>query len=566
MNEIFSNLCTSFFRKANFILPLLYAILLCLFPPQWGFDSAAISVIASWGNPSPHLIYVGYLLSYPLMWARMLIPQAEWFSVFLYITSFLSIAVFSHCLVRCSKAGVRWHNVTGLIVTLLYMILFIRSFAYSSCSSTGMAAGLILMLSHASWAKRKLFACAFLLFIFSASIRYDSSPVFIPLAGMLILYYTLVKQWEKMRITVCASICIMSIYLIQPLFANITLWGQPTSYPKQNLIHINNARMSFCDYGDPHDLSKQPEYERLDFSVIDRELLATGASCTLTRRAQPGWIEELGKLRRKDNPRIPQDAKTLFSRLRSPYWTQLCIFALPLLLMAVFPLPRRCLSARFFVLTAGLVSYALLIIIGRVNFTGMLSILHLFLAVMVWGLREESDLALSPPLSTRCLYWLLLPGMLLIWLFSSILIPRWSPFRHPHYPRCISSSSIAISEELKAHPENIYLMYIAEWFHRLIPCCPLRSIAYREHSNVLPILHWMWLTPSLHSELKNRGWGSDLSLPFRDNVRIIAKPNHYLIIPWVEYWKNHHNIHLELVEERSIDGGYKVYRLEVRPR
>ena len=561
-------------RRSTLIVPLVYVLLLLLFQPFTWIDNTCTAAASVWGEPSPHLIYVGYLLSYPMMWGRILFPQIEWFTAIQYLLYLVSITVLAHYTLRhqWQRPGIK--HIAGFALILYLTVLLFKRFYFPYVSCVGMASGLLLMLYGSKRGKLSRIVWGCLLLLAGASLRYDSSPLVLLVAGILLNLYAIKKRWHQLGCILLACACGAGVYLLQPLLATVSTWEVSACHPAQNLIEINDARMRFCDYRDDSDMEKASAYEQLNCSKNDLMQLERFDTC-LPQRSDSKWWKSMLDLRNRANDKYPRTLKLMWKRIR--FWysqrilTPVMYTLLPLLLLC-FPFPRRWDDERIWLFTAYLAAILTLIVIGRVNTTSVIAILYLILPLMLFEMPDRPfkhraslnvSLVLLCIILTLSVRSLIIPQAVYEWRAGSRFSPLSANYWNP-------SLTHRIREECARHPDRQYFMPVHLWWRGCMPSSSLLSQSYLEWRNVFPMYCWTYLLPSIHQELHRRGVKSDLTLFFNPNYRYIINTADSF---WTTYYESisphsllfyieHYGVQPKMIPELSLGENWWICRIE----
>ncbi len=551
-------------RSIALIAPLAYLLLQLLFPPSMNGDALSLAAAACWGEPSPHLIYVGYLMSALIMGARMMVPGVEWFTVSQIALNALAIAAFAHCVLRRRQGEpLGWQGVLGLLYMLAYMVLSCIDLHYPWPGCAGMVAGFLLMLRGVDRGKASRFGMGLLLLLLGASMRYDSCPVLLPFMGMLMLLFILTRRWKRLIPVLVSIVVVVAVHGIQPFFAEVSLWEPSARHAPQNLIHVNDARMRFCDYVDLHDAGKEADYAALGLSNNDKDMI-THFNNALEQRSRPQWWESIRRVRDRGNERFPRSFAAAWERVRSEsiyrylYHDRprfyLAMMSLPLLLLLILPFPRRWDDARPWVALAALGAVAAMMLVGRVNQQGCWAVVVSSCGLAL-GLMPRRPLGGMVPKVAAC-------GMVAaacIW-FGMLLAPLWSPFSLRYKD---AARTAVLHREFAANPGRTYVVDWGVWVRDMLPLSSLRSAPFLASPNAVPVGNWMMLLPSVQQRLQEAGVESDCT--------VLLHPEYRFVRPLsadteqgreLRYMEEHHGLRLHYVLEKALDDNLGVYRVE----
>ncbi len=561
-----SRTITGSMRCMPVLAPLLYLFLLLLFPPHLNEDSLALAAALSWGEPSPHLIHIGYLLSYPMMVGRIIIPEIEWFTLSQIILNTISIGVFAYSVITPHRhESIGWREIMGLICIGCYIILSISHMYFPWTGCAGMVAGLLLMFKGVSQQLRIVCTlCGLLLVLLGGSMRYDSCPVLLPYVGMLFILFLIERQWKQLWVTVAAGVCIIGINTSQHLFANVSMWEPNAHHQSQNIITVNDARMRFCDYVDLHDEEKTQDYAALGLSQNDKELLSS-FMYVIEQRSRPGWWEAIREVRDRHNSRIPHSFKDAWERISSPsiyrylYLPQprryLAGKLLPLMLLLLLPLPRRWSDGRIWIFAATLAAIFAMMLIGRVNQQGTVSVYILAGGLLAGFIpRRKISSAWSKGIvlvlaATCCV--------------SSAI--KLHPLYSPLSPRFHDEEKTKLlTQEFSSHPEQIYIVLASAYSPYMWPTFTLKTSAFRVCPNAIPYGHWMYLMPSVQQHMNRAGIESDLTVLCHPEYRFVFGNENCMNLVLL-YMEEHHGLHLRFVLEKRLGDDLGVYRIETVP-
>ncbi len=549
--------------RITWLTPLLYITILLLFSPRLTVDNIALSAVCVWGEPSPHLLYVGYLLSYPLMWARMLCPGLEWFTLTQCLLIGISLTVLAHYILQPHWQQPGWKQVAGLLFLAGFMVRSVTELYFPYVSAIGMAAALVMMLDAVRRRTYSRLWWGLFLLLVAVSVRYDSSPVLLPFACSLACLFLVTRQWKLCGVAVLAAMCVTSVYVMQPLLANVSTWEPSAQHPPQNLIEMNDVRMKFCDYADPYDAEKRSEYDAMGFSANDQERLS-GFNVSLEQRSCQQWWAELGRIRTRDNTRIPHTVQEVINRLTSRrsygalFYAPGVVAALAgvVLLLLCVPFPESWRDERVWIIAAAAGAAFMLVLSGRSNLTSVWTLSILCIGLMLAAVPHQ-------PMTARWAYCvsllLLMAGVVY---YAGLMRPHWSVSRQDY---CKPHLAEWVREECRLNPGRLYLCGDGSWLDMVVPRCSFLSAPYSECRNAMLIHHWIYILPQVHQELAARGYGSDLTYYLNPEYRYIFDKRVGLRKTTFHYYREHHGVLLHAVCEHDLDETYGIYRVEARP-
>lgn len=265
------------------ICALLTLLYIYLFPIEADLDTLLISQTFNRGGGTPHLVHMGYLVSYPLAWMNAFFGQWEPVSVLLLALQSLAFVFIGHVWLGAGKEKAPLAILIGTGCLLLTTSLVCKSIHYTHISFLGMGAALLMLQKkHEGMLKSLLFQAGIgFYFIICASLRYDSCMGILPVLLLIFAYRFcrslkaegLPRAFLKQSIYPIMAAAVLFIPHLQMQLGQVPM---AEGRPAVNIVQANETRISFFDYPDDSGLNKTQAYREIDFTPNDQRLYELG--------------------------------------------------------------------------------------------------------------------------------------------------------------------------------------------------------------------------------------------------------------------------------------------------
>ncbi len=540
------------FRHVTWLAALAYIMVFCLAPPCLCVDTLAHTMSQIYGEPTTVHPYFSYLFAYPCAFLSKHYPVFAYVPLYLTILNLITIAVLANYLAASSDGRVGVRNWVGLF--LVFAILATNQLRYHHVGYAAAAAALIVMMDAAEERCLSAYVMGALYFVAGIILRVDSLPiVFI---ALLALFFVCCIQQRRVRAIglILPFILTIFVYSSQHVCSQQQMWEANESSQKQNIIDVNNARMSFCDYRDPFDSDKTEEYLKMGFTPNDKALFENFLAIH-AKRSTPGWMEALHEIRQRDNQKYTFDAAVLKERFLqlSDVNVRFLILALIIGMVCILaPPPSTWRDGRLWLFLPVPLALLITIWIGRLNFSAILCISNLYLPLICYHMGKARMHS-----AVRHFFSLGLFFAVIIVLFVR-LSPRFSPFKVKYKSYELYKM---LSEECAANPHILYV-----WEGVIPDYYPSYSIWRKHYSSIANITEFpsytsMW--PSYQETFKRYGVESDSHLFHSPQIRFISRHTSLPLFDLIcRYEKEHYGLILKQEVEKKIGSVYYIIRLD----
>lgn len=274
-------------RYYNYVLPVFIVFILCIFFYKnfsvlyYINDDTTMRNIASGaytGTPDGHLIFIQYILGWFISSFYKMIPDIDWYGLFLYTFHFV-------CLIAILYRVLRWaRDRNRLFIILITMILFclidIENFTTSLQFTTtaaicGVTALFLFMTIPEKCEKKELIVNYIIIAFFvllSYCIRDKVLLMFVPFAAVVWLFRILIEKEKRKYYFVFCVVILIELSVV----AGVEKVAYQSPEWKQ-YMEFNKARSEILDYYGYPDYDKHQQfYQENDISRAEYDLLIVG--------------------------------------------------------------------------------------------------------------------------------------------------------------------------------------------------------------------------------------------------------------------------------------------------
>lgn len=527
------------------------------------------SVLHRWqGNSTEHMIYVSYMLSYPLAFFSALVPSIDFFTIYIHLCNLAAVMCLACGIARTNEKPGFSHYLGWLLIAIFICKCSLIG-AYSIVSFAAMSGGLVLIGKNV----RKIRGESVWLLIFAVSVfymgcilRYDSCVGALPFLVLLAWFSYRKKRFFSLIACAVCSAFVAVCYLIQSPLSSVDYGDRHV----ENLMKMNASRMKFCDYHDDSGIDKKAQYQAAGCTSKEVSLYCDFCFQQDKCLDEKYWAV-LGEIRdsgRKGFSFTRACNMLCYNKDAQNLFFSSCLIFLLLLLWRTSWRPQE----GDYVILCALFCYFLLLMRGRLNTVSSLAIMQPCLALWCVVMPGECRF--------RFIRWMMSLLIIVGGLGALKGLPRYRaslPMFGCRWANPELTSKVV--EECHRHVEYTYFAEAHFWRHIALPYSSIHSTNLKRCPNFYPYDSWQVFFPSYQASLRSRGLESPSDLLMSDKVRFILRANSiselenmsgadYLLTRLKKNFdcvQESNNIRLKLVAEKKLCDNLYVVRVEKDP-